>query len=91
LLRIEFPVADLARPRRLWTWASIGIEVPDDLARRRARELQGGTPVLVAGQVSERWVIEDGCSCRRGCIVATHLHPGPLPGDDELLIPEARL
>jgi hypothetical protein len=90
LLRIEFPVADLAHPRRLWKWASIGIEVPDDLAQRRAGELLGGAPVLVAGQVSERWVIEDGRSCRRGCIVAAHLHPGPLPSNDELLIPEVR-
>lgn len=90
LLRIEFPVANLAHPRRLWTWASVGIEVPDALARHRVRELRGGAPILVAGQISERWVIEAGRSCRRGFIVASLVHPGPCPpSSDELFIPGA--
>jgi hypothetical protein len=80
LLRIEFPVADLAHPRRPWRWTSFGVEVPGDLPRQRGvKDLQGGAPILVAGQLSERWVIEQGRSYRRGFIVASLLHPRPLP------------
>lgn len=83
-LRIEFPVADPVHPRALWAWAAIGIEVVDALARARAENLRGGTPVLVAGQISERWVIEGRRTYRRAVVVASMVHSGAspdLPGD----------
>lgn len=80
LLRIEFPVVDPERPASLWTWASWAVEVPAALAARRdVSELQGGTPILASGQLSDRWMIEDGHTSRRGVIVASLIHPGPSP------------
>lgn len=77
LLRVEFPVADPQRPRMLWTWASCEIEVSDALADRHGiGELEGGAPILVAGQLSERWAISDGRSGRRAAIVAALVHTG---------------
>jgi hypothetical protein len=67
-LRIEFPLADPVHPRALRAWAGIGVEVVDAPGRARASRFVGGTPVLVAGQVSERWVIEGGRTCRRNLI-----------------------
>lgn len=80
LLRIEFPVADPDHPQALWTWASCMIEVPGDRARGKAEELRGGASVLVAGQLSDRWMIEGGHTSRRGVLVASLIHPGP-PSD----------
>jgi hypothetical protein len=88
LLRIEFPVADPERPQVLWSWATCEVEVPAALAERHSiRELQGGAPILAAGQLSERWAITDGRSSKRGVIVAALVHPGPPPDQpDELSI-----
>jgi hypothetical protein len=86
LLRVEFPVADPERPQMLWAWASCEVEVPDALAKRHGiGELEGGTPVLAAGQLSERWVISGGRSAKRAAVVASLVHPGPPPGREELL------
>jgi hypothetical protein len=78
LLRVEFPVADPDYPQTLWSWASCLLEVPEDRARRDIEELHGGASVLAAGQLSERWMIEEGHTSRRGVIVATLLKSGPL-------------
>lgn len=81
LLQIGFPVADPIRPQTLLTWATVEVEVTDTLAERHGiRELQGGAPILAAGQLSERWSITDGRNSRQGAIVAAHVHPGPAPG-----------
>jgi hypothetical protein len=62
--------------------------VPDALAERHGiRELEGGAPILAAGQLSERWAISGGQSGKRAAIVAALVHPGPLPSYHELLIP----
>ena len=66
LMRVEFPVADPDDPRTLWTWASCLVEVPGDRARREISELHGGAPILAAGQLSNRWMIEGGHTSRRG-------------------------
>ena len=88
LLLVEFPVVDPERPQMLWTWASCEVEVSDALADRHGiRESEGGAPILVAGQLSERWAISDGRTSRRAAIVATLVRPGPRSGYDELLIP----
>lgn len=79
LLRVEFPVADPAHPGTLWTWASCLVEVPGERARREAVRLHGGAPVIAAGQLSARWMIEGGHANRRGVIVATLLKSGPRP------------
>lgn len=86
LLRVEFPVADPERPEMLWTWASCLVEVPTGRAGRDVEELRGGVPVIAAGQLSERWVIEDGHTSRRGVIVAALLKSGP-PEMPEGLLP----
>jgi hypothetical protein len=92
LLRIEFPVADPEHPRMLLTWASCEVEVSAALAEQhRIGELEGGAPILVAGQLSERWVSSGGRTSKRSAIVAMLVHPGPAPGHDELLIPGDRL
>lgn len=91
LLRIEFPVADPEHPRMLLTWASCEVEVSAALAERHGiRGLEGGAPILAAGQLSERWVSSGGRSSKRSAIVAALIHPGPPPGFDELLIPGGR-
>ncbi|HEX5375573.1 MAG TPA: hypothetical protein VFW48_05385 [Solirubrobacterales bacterium] len=88
LLRVGFPVADPMRPQTLLTWATVEVEVPDPLADRQdIRELQGGAPILAAGQLSERWSIADGRSTKRGAIIAAHVHPGPTPGAPKLFLP----
>lgn len=86
LLRIEFPVADPDHPQALWAWASCLVEVPRDRSRRDIEGLHGGASVLAAGQLSERWMIEDGHTSRRGVIVATLLKAGPPPGDHTLFL-----
>lgn len=88
LLRIGFPVADPIHPQMLLTWATVEVEVTDTLAERHGlRELQGGAPILAAGQLSERWSIAGGRSSKRGAIVAAHLHSGPTPDTPRLCIP----
>jgi len=91
LVRIEFPVADPEHPQTLLTWASCEVEVSAALAEQHGiRELEGGAPILVAGQLSERWVSSGGRSSKRSAIVAMLIHPGPPPSHDELLIPGGR-
>jgi hypothetical protein len=91
LVTVEFPVADPSHPQTLLTWASCEIEVSAALAERHGiRELEGGAPILAAGQLSERWVSSGGRSSKRSAIVAMLIHPGPPPGHDELLIPGGR-
>jgi hypothetical protein len=91
LVTVEFPVADPGRPQTLLTWASCEIEVSAALAERHGiRELEGGAPILAAGQLSERWVSSGGRSSKRSAIVAMLIHPGPPPDHDELLIPGGR-
>jgi hypothetical protein len=86
LLRIEFPVADPDHPQALWAWASCLVEVPRDRSKRDVEELHGGASVLAAGQLSERWMIEDGHTSRRGVIVATLVKAGPPPESPALFI-----
>lgn len=88
LLRIEFPVADPEHPQMLWTWASCEVEVPEALvAKHGVGELQGGASLLVAGRISERWMISGRRTAKRGVIVAALIHPGPPPEADELIVP----
>jgi hypothetical protein len=86
LLRIEFPVADPDHPQGLWTWASCLVEVPADRSKRDVEGLHSGASVLAAGQLSERWMIEDGHTSKRGVIVATLLKAGPPPESPALSI-----
>jgi hypothetical protein len=86
LLRVEFPVADPDDPRALWTWGSCLVEVPGDRARREIEELRGGSSILTAGQLSDRWTIEGGHTSRRGVIVATFLKAGPPPERPDLFV-----
>lgn len=90
LLRIEFPVADPDHPRTLWTWASCLVEVPLERAKRDVEELNPGASLLAAGRLSERWMIEDGRTSRRGVIVATLLKAGPPPDGPALFIAGGR-
>ncbi|HSS04488.1 MAG TPA: hypothetical protein VLK89_04785 [Solirubrobacterales bacterium] len=84
LLPIEFPVADPEHPHALWTRASCIVEVPGDRRMWDVGGLLGGAPLLAAGQLSARWVIEDGHTSRRGVIVATLVKAGPAPSRLEL-------
>jgi primosomal replication protein N len=79
LLWVEFPVVDPAHPEALWTWASCLAEVPDGRAQQDVKKLQGGTAILVSGQLSDRWVIENGHTSRRGVIVASLVKAGLSP------------
>lgn len=84
LLEIEFPVAHPEHPRFLWTYATYDVEVPGDVGGQKLEELHKDDSILVAGQVSERYAIEDGRTSRSPVIVAAHLHTGP---PDELVGP----
>ena len=75
LLRVEFAVIDPDRPRSLWRCASCLVEVP--ASRPEVEELHGGMPILVAGQISDRWMIEGGHTSRSGVIVAAQVKGGP--------------
>jgi hypothetical protein len=77
LLRVEFPVAHPDHPQVLWAWGSCLVEVPAGRAEGEIEGLHGGASVIVAGQLSGRWVIENGHTSRCGVIVATLLKPGP--------------
>lgn len=83
---VEFPVADPDHPGSLWTWASCLVEVPGDQARRDVEALHGGAPVLAAGQLSARWMIEGGHTSRRGVIVATLVKAGAPPDQPGLFV-----
>jgi hypothetical protein len=77
LLRVEFPVVDPDRPRSLWRCANCLVEVPAGRSTKDVEELRGGSPVLAAGQISDRWTIEGGHTSRCGVIVATLVKGGP--------------
>jgi len=84
LLRIEFPVTDPDRPRSLWRCASCLVEVPAN--RLEVEQLRGGMPVLAAGQISVRWIIEGGHTSRSGVIVATLVKGGPAEAPKGILL-----
>jgi hypothetical protein len=74
---LEFPVAHPEHPRLLWTFASYAVEVPGDVGGGDVEELRKGTPVLVAGQLSQRLSLKDGRSDRSPALVASLLKVGP--------------
>jgi len=76
-LEVEFPVANPEHPRYLWAYATYDVEVPGEVGGRDLEKLCEGTPVLVAGQISERLADEDGRSSRHPVILAAQLHGGP--------------
>jgi hypothetical protein len=86
LLRVEFPVADPDRPQSLWRCATCLVEVPEGRSRVDIEELRGGSPVLAAGQISDRWTIEGGHTSRCGAIVATQIKAGPAEIPEGLLL-----
>ena len=86
LLRIEFPVADPNRPQSLWRCATCLVEVPAGRSERDVEELRGGSPVIAAGQISDRWTIEGGHTSRCGVIVATLVKAGPAEAPEGLLL-----
>jgi hypothetical protein len=65
LMEIEFPVAHPEHPRLLWATAAYEVEVPGDVGGRHVEELKKGASVMVAGQLSERWTLQDGRWSRR--------------------------
>lgn len=77
IAEVEFPVANPEHPRRLWAYASYAVEVPGDVGGRDFEGLRKGTPVLVAGQLSERLSLQDGCAERNPALVASLLKVGP--------------
>jgi hypothetical protein len=85
-LRIEFPVADPDRPQSLWRCATCLVEVPAGRSGRDIEELRGGSPVLAAGQLSDRWTIEGGHTSRCGVIVAAQVKAGPPEIPERLLL-----
>jgi hypothetical protein len=86
LLRVEFPVADPDRPQSLWRCATCLVEVPAGRSERDVEELRGGSPVLAAGQLSDRWKIEGGHTSRSGVIVAAQVKAGPPEIPERLLL-----
>ena len=80
IAQIEFPVAHPEHPRLLWAYATYEVEVPGDVGGRDVEGLRKDTPVLVAGQLSERLSLQDGRSSRHGAIVASLLKVGPPAG-----------
>ncbi len=91
ILPIEFPVLDPEHPQVLWAWARFDVEVPEELAHRyEVHSLKGGTPIRATGQLSERWVIENGRSGKRGVIVADLVQPDAPDAAGGLLAPQGR-
>lgn len=76
VMEVEFPVAHSEHPRLLWATAAYEVEVPGDVGGRHVEELRKGAPVMVAGQLTERWSLQDGRASRRGAIIANLIHPG---------------
>jgi len=74
---LEFPVAHPEHPRLLWAYATYVVELPGDVGGRDVEGLRKGTPVLVAGQLSQRLSLEDGRAERSPAIVASLLKVGP--------------
>lgn len=76
LMEVEFPVAHPEHSRLLWATAAYEVEVPGDVGSRHVEELRKGAPVMVAGQLTQRWVLQDDRASRRRAIVANLIHPG---------------
>jgi hypothetical protein len=74
---LEFPVAHPEHPRLLWTFANYAVEMPGDVGGRDVEGLRKGTPVLVAGQLSEGLSLQDGCAERTPALLASLLKVGP--------------
>lgn len=74
---LEFPVAHPEHPRLLWAYATYTVEVPGDVGGRDVEGLGKGTPVLVAGQLSQRLSLQDGRAERDPAILASLLKVGP--------------
>ena len=70
----------------LWRCASCLVEVAAGRSKRDVEELRGGSPILVAGQISDRWMIEGGHTSRSGVIVASMVKSGPAEGAKEFLL-----
>jgi hypothetical protein len=83
LLQLEFPVPDPDDDRVLWKWASCLVEVPCGRSERDIETLRCGAPVLVSGQLSNRWMIEGGHSSQRGVVLASLVKSGCLPEEGE--------
>lgn len=81
LLRIEFPGR---RPRAPAGVVGVGEgRSAGALAERHSiRELQGGAPILAAGQLSERWAITDGRSGKRSAGIAVWV---PVPEETHVV------
>jgi hypothetical protein len=77
IAEVEFPVAHPEHPRLLWAYASYEVELPGDLGGQEVEALPKGTAVLVAGQLSERLLLQDSRSSRSGAIVASLLRVEP--------------
>jgi len=86
LLRIEFPVIDPDHPRSLWRCAASLVEVPAGRSTTDIEELRGGSPILAAGQISDRWTIEGGHTSRSGVIVASMVKAGPAEASAAVLL-----
>lgn len=76
LLRVEFPVFDPNQPRSLWRGAGCLVEVPALRSQADVELLRGGSQILVAGLISDRWTIEGGHTSRCGVIVASLVKAG---------------
>lgn len=76
VMEVEFPVVPPEHPRLLWATAAFEVEVPGNVGGRHVEELRKGAPVMIAGQLTERWTLQDGRAGRRGVIVANLIHPG---------------
>lgn len=50
------------------------------------RELSGGSQVLAAGQLSDRWMIDGGHTSRCGVIVASIVKTGPAEASAGILL-----
>lgn len=86
LLRVEFPVIDPDHQPSLWRCAACLVEVPAGRSGRDIEELRGGSPVLAAGQLGDRWTVEGRHTSRCGVIVAAQVKAGPPEIPEGLLL-----
>ena len=66
LLLVAFPAPDTPETREWPEAASCEIEVPEQIAKPRRRELRAGVAIFITGQLSGG-----------GGIIATEIHSGP--------------
>lgn len=80
LLQLDFLVQDPDEPGGYGAKAGCDVEVSAELAMRSdVGGLRAGAAVFVAGQLSEREIVEGGITIRRGVIVAALIKGGPPP------------